>query len=66
MPHAETVTGKSLRRRPAPAVRVQRCAEAGKVWLQHRDGEGGAFDARAVARVIRRKENLATWFWKNF
>lgn len=66
MPHAEKVTGKSLRRRPAPAVRVKPMPESGKVWLQHRDGEGGAFDADAVARVIRRKENLATWFWKNF
>lgn len=66
MPHAETVTGKSLRRRPAPAVRVKPMPESGKVWLQHRDGEGGAFDAATVAGVIRQRQNLATWFWKNF
>lgn len=66
MRRAQNVAKKSIRRRPTPAVRIKRCAEAGKVWLQHRDGEGGTFDAGAVARVIRRKENLATWFWKNF
>jgi hypothetical protein len=52
--------------RHAPAILVRRFPKEGQVWLQHRDGEGGSFDAAAVAQVIQRGEDLEKWFWKQF
>jgi hypothetical protein len=52
-PHAATVT-------------VRRFPLEGKVWLQHRDGEGGVFDAAEVAQVIIRGRSLEAYFHEKF
>ena len=50
----------------AAPVTVCRFPLAGKVWLQHRDGEGGVFDAAEVAQVIIRRESLEAYFHEKF
>lgn len=50
----------------APAILVRRFPQHDRVWLQHRDGEGGHFDAQAVARVLTRGDDLEKWFWQQF
>lgn len=38
----------------------------GCVWLQHRDGEGGSFDAAEVQLVRNDPAQLEAYFWRNF
>lgn len=66
MPTAPAPAPITLRCKQTGAVTVKRWHEKNKVWLQHRDGEGGAFDAKTVAQVIRRGVDLEKWFLENF
>lgn len=61
MNHGDTET----RREPSTTISV-RAEPDGKVWLQHRDGEGGMFDAAEVDRVRHDAAELEAWFWRHF
>ena len=52
--------------RHTPRILVQRFPQEGRVWLQHRDGEGGSFDAEEVGQVLLHGKDLEQWFWQHF
>lgn len=51
---------------PLSPITVRPSPQPGKVWLDHRDGEGGQFDAAEVAAVIQQSEDLEAYFWEKF
>jgi hypothetical protein len=51
--------------KPLGAVAVFALPRCGKVWLAHRDGEGGEFNREQVVRLLGSPEALEQYFWKH-
>lgn len=49
---------------PLGAVAIFPLPRTGKVWLQHREGDGGEFDRKEVQRHLEDPKGLEAYFWR--